>query len=280
MFYNKFHINSFDNTSLFVQSWSPKKEAKAILILVHGIGEHSSRYQHWAQQFVDSGFVVLTFDQRGHGLSSGKRGVISSYDDFMSDIDQILLEARQKFPSLPQFLYGHSMGGGEVLNHLIRENANYIGVISTSPWIISQASPPKIIIPIIRFFNYLIPKLSIKTKFDSGLLSHNKEISSRYDKDELVHNKVSFRLFVSAYDAGYQVLNFNHKINKPLLLLHGSDDEITDSQASEYFASKNKENCTFKMWKGGFHELHNETFSIEVFYYICKWMNKILNSHA
>ncbi|MGQ1911600.1 lysophospholipase [Marinifilum sp. RC60d5] len=280
MIYNKFHINSFDNTSLFVQSWSPKKEAKAILILVHGIGEHSSRYQNWAEQFVNSGFAVLAYDQRGHGLSSGKRGVISSYDDFMSDIDQILLEARQKFPSLPQFLYGHSMGGGEVLNHLIRKNANYIGVISTSPWIISQASPPKIIIPLIRFFNYLIPNMSIETKLDADLLSHNKEISNRYDKDELVHNKVSFRLFIGAYDAGYKILNSTEKIKKPLLVMHGSKDKITDPKASEYFASKNKKNCTFKLWDDGFHELHNENFSINVFHYICKWMNKILSPHA
>lgn len=279
MIHNKFNISSFDNTSLFAQSWSPKKEAKAILILVHGIGEHSSRYHNWAEQFVNSGFAVFAYDQRGHGLSSGKRGVISFYDDFMKDIDYVLSEASNKFPEIPQFLYGHSMGGGEVLNHLLKNNSNYIGVISTSPWIISQASPPKIIIPFIRFFNYLLPKLCIETKFDSNLLSHDKEISKRYDKDELVHNKISFRLFVSAYDAGYQVLNCKQKINKPLLLLHGTDDQITEPKASELFANNNKENCKFKMWKGGFHELHNETFSIEVFHYICKWMNKVLNSH-
>lgn len=277
MLHNIFHIKSFDDTQLFVQEFCTKDEAKAVIVMVHGIGEHSSRYLHWAERFVENGIAFLTYDQRGHGLSEGQRGVISSYEDFLKDIDIILNKAHLIYPDLPIVLYGHSMGGGEVLNHLLRKNSNYIGVISTSPWIISQASPPKFVLPVLRFFNKLIPSFSIKTKFDTSLLSHDREICEKYDEDELVHHFVSFRLFVEAYDAGYGILNTNKKVEKPLLLLHGSDDGITESSASNIFAGKNKENCTFKLWEGGFHELHNEPFKDEVFEYILNWINNLLN---
>lgn len=279
MIHNISHINSFDNTNLFVQSWRPEGEVKAVIVLVHGIGEHSSRYYDWASRFTSLGFAVVAFDQRGHGLSSGKRGVISSYDDFMSDIDLILIETLNKFPDIPMFLYGHSMGGGEVLNHLLRKNSNYIGVISTSPWIITQAAPPKFVIPLVRILSRLLPKTCIKTKFDTSMLSHDNEVVRKYDEDDLIHHKVSFRLFESAYDAGYHVLNSNQKIDKPLLLLHGGEDRITNCVASKHFAMKNKENCTFKSWEEGYHELHNENFKEEVFNFISNWMNDILNKN-
>jgi len=276
MQHNIHQLQAFDNTQLFAQEFLPDEDTKAIIVLVHGIGEHSSRYQHWVERFVSKGFALLTFDQRGHGLSEGKRGVISSYNDFLNDIDLVLHKAEEKYPDLPLILYGHSMGGGEVLNHLLKRNNKYVGVISTSPWIISQASPPKIVIPLLRFLNRLIPKISIKTKFDSSLLSHNSEVCRQYDEDELVHHWVSFRLFVEAYDAGYFVYNSVENINKPLLLIHGDEDEITNSKASKIFADKNQENCTFKLWKKGYHELHNEPFNNEVLEYICDWIYKLL----
>lgn len=271
-----FQLQAFDNTQLFAQEFLPEGDAKALIVLIHGIGEHSSRYLHWAENFVSKNFALLTYDQRGHGLSEGKRGVISSYEDFMNDIDMVLEKAEEKYPNVPVILYGHSMGGGEVLNHLLKKNHKYKGVISTSPWIISQASPPKFVIPLLRFFNRLIPSFRIKTKFDSGLLSHNAEVCKKYDEDEFVHQWVSFRLFVEAYDAGYYVYNSQEKIKKPLLLIHGDEDEITDSKASKFFAAKNQENCTFKIWSKGYHELHNEPFQQEVFHCICDWINELL----
>lgn len=270
------YLKSFDNTQLFVQDFLPDSNIKALIVLVHGIGEHSSRYINWAKRFVKVGFAFITFDQRGHGLSEGKRGVISSYNDFLNDIDLILLTAEKKYPNLPIILYGHSMGGGEVLNHLLIRNSNYFAAIATSPWIISQASPAKVVIPIIRFFDWLVPKITIKTKFDSSQLSHNPDVACDYDNDERVHRYISFRLFIQAYDAGYQILNTTNKTSKPLLLMHGSSDEVTDAYASEKFAKKNHENCTFKMWNNGFHELHNEIFNDEVFDYIYDWISILL----
>ncbi len=276
MIHNITHIHSFDNTRLFVQTWQPKNEAKAVICLVHGIGEHSSRYYEWAERFVDVGFALLSFDQRGHGLSDGKRGVISSYEDFMNDIDVVLEEANKLFPDLPFFLYGHSMGGGEVLNHLLKRKANYLGVISTSPWIVSQASPPKFVLPFLRMMDKIIPSFSIPTSFDANLLSHDKEEVKKYNEDELIHHMVSFRLFVDAYDAGYFVLDNNNDLQKPLLLLHGTDDEITSCQASQAFSESCTNKCTFIKYDKAFHELHHDFCKNLVFSDILLWLESQL----
>lgn len=271
-----FH-SSFDGIRLFQQEWTPDEKPLAIIMLVHGIGEHSDRYIHWAEKFVSNQIALIAFDQRGHGRSEGKRGVISSYKEFLNDIDLVLDETRRKFSGIPVFLYGHSMGGGEVLNHLLKCKPKYDGVICTSPWIAIQSAPPKFALPLIRLCNKLIPGFTIETKFDSALLSHDPDIVKRYDNDSLVHHKLSFRLFVEAYDAGYYILNSKKSIEKPLLLIHGAEDGITESKASSAFAEKNLEYCTFELWPAGYHELHNEPFKDEVYNCILGWITKVLN---
>ncbi len=265
-----YHINK--GTRLFVQVWEPAFKPKAFICLVHGIGEHNSRYHAWAERFVNKGFAVVGFDQRGHGLSEGKRGLISSYSDFMQDIDLILDEGNRRFKNIPCFLYGHSMGGGEVLNHLIRCKSNYIGVISTSPWLITQAAPPKIAIPFLRLMNKLAPSLCLKTSFDSQMLSRDTNIPTSYDEDDLVHHMLSFRLFVDAYDAGYFALENANRISKPLLLLHGGGDQVTDCEASRSFFEKSTNWCTFIKYENAYHELHNDLCKEKVFADITEWI--------
>lgn len=276
MVHQIYHLNSFDDTRLFVQLWQPQQKPKAVICLVHGIGEHCSRYSDWVERFVKEHYAVIGFDQRGHGLSAGKRGLISSYQDFMNDIDCILQEKDKLFGAIPSFLYGHSMGGGEVLSHFVSRNSNYNGVISTSPWLITQASPPKFIIPLVRLFNKIMPSFCLQTKFDSQMLSHDPEVVQKYNDDDLVHHQVSLRLFIDAYDAGYKLINDPQKLNKPLLLMHGAGDQITDPHASKYFSENISNCCTFKMWENAYHELHNEPCKNEVFSFILNWMEKIL----
>ena len=274
------YLSAFDQTKLFVRDYQPDNSPKAFIVLVHGIGEHSGRYEDWIRRFIAQDVTVVTFDQRGHGNSEGKRGVIKSYSDFMKDIDTVIQYAESRHPQIPMFLYGHSMGGGEVLNHLLRRKANYCGVISTSPWIKTQAAPPKIAIPFIRLLNRLIPFYRTVSKFDSVYLSHDKSLVERYQTDDLVHDFVSIRMFIEAYDAGYFAYHSKNAFQKPLLLLHGTGDKITNCDASKYFAQNNSKYTSLKLWEGGYHELHNETFKDDVFEYIISWINKILKDNG
>jgi len=267
-----YHANTDKQSKLFFQVWQPSTKSKAVICLVHGIGEHSSRYHNWAEQFVEKNIALVSYDQRGHGLSDGKRGVISSYEKLLDDVDFALRETNRIFGDVPCFLYGHSMGGGEVLNHLISRKSNYLGVISTSPWILTQEAPPKVAIPFLRILSNLIPSFSIKTSFNAKLLSHIQKVWIKYNEDELIHHMVSFRLFIDAYDAGYRVLRNPDKVSKPLLLLHGSDDRITDPNASVIFSEGVADKCTYIQYPKAYHELHNEFCHLDVFRDIINWM--------
>ena len=267
-------IKSSDDINLFYQVWKPDQVTNCVICLVHGIGEHSSRYDKWAKRFATNNIAVLAFDQRGHGQSEGKRGVIPSYDTLLDDIDLLLVKCEALFPDIPLILYGHSMGGGEVLTHLHKRKSSYTAVISTSPWLIAQQSPPKFIIPLIQFFAKLFPNLSLKTKLNADLLSHDKNVAEDYLNDQLVHPWVSFRLFYQAYRAGYDLLNSSLSVKKPLLLLHGTSDQITSCKASRQYATNAGELCQFHVFENAFHEIQNEFCKDEAFTLILSWIRK------
>ena len=125
---------SSDNLEIYAQGWIPEdKPAKAVICLVHGIGEHTLRYRDTAKALCEEGYILFGADMRGHGKSGGKRGHFPSIGAIHGDIDQVLDHARSLFPGLPHFLYGHSLGGILVLHYGLLSKPNVKGVISTSP---------------------------------------------------------------------------------------------------------------------------------------------------
>ena len=114
-----------DGIPLWGSVWRPP-EARAAISLVHGIGEHSGRYAHVAKALNEAGYALVSFDLRGHGHSGGLRGHAAEYEAFMADIDLLLQETGRRFPGLPRFLYGHSMGD-LVLNYCLRRQPALAG---------------------------------------------------------------------------------------------------------------------------------------------------------
>jgi len=272
MTHQKVIIKTSDGVRLFSQTWMPDGQPACVICLVHGIGEHSSRYDTWANRFVTEDIAVVAFDQRGHGESGGVRGHIPSYNTLLDDIDLILHDCEKSFPEVPVVLYGHSLGGGEVLSHLLFKENIYRAVIATSPWLISQQSPPKFLMPLIYLLEKGFPNLCLKTKLNPDLLSRDKKVVEDYKNDTFVHAWVSVRLFCQAYQAGYNALGKASTTKKPLLLLHGSDDQITSARASQLFAENAGGGCQFHLFQNAFHELHNDSCKDEVFDLILNWI--------
>ena len=105
-------FSAYDGTTIYHRTWAPDGDAKGVVLLVHGLGEHSGRYQHVAERLVDAGYVVAALDHRGHGKSSGKRVYVKSYDEFMRDLTQFRRMVESEHPGLPVVMVGHSMGSG------------------------------------------------------------------------------------------------------------------------------------------------------------------------
>ncbi|NMC40383.1 MAG: alpha/beta hydrolase [Bacteroidales bacterium] len=251
---------------------SPGSHVKAFVLLVHGIGEHTGRYLEWAARFIKEDIGFLAVDLPGHGNSDGSRGVIPSYDLTDEMINLLIAEYKKTYPGIPLFIYGHSLGGGIVLSYLLRARPDIKGAIVTSPWLKLTFEPSPARIFLAKIMKSVFPSFVQPTGLNTAHLSHDSEVVRKYMEDPLVHDKISAGLFHSAVSASDYVLSNISQLDVPVLLLHGTDDLITSPEGSRAIAGKS-DKITLRLWEGGYHELHNETFRDEVFDYILNWIN-------
>lgn len=263
-----------DRTKLFGQSWTPLKDHKKLIILLHGMGEHSSRYNSWASLFTAKGYSVISMDLRGHGNSGGKRGHASSKKQLLDDIDLLYNNANELFPDHKKILYGHSMGGTLALNHIICRNRPVSSLIITSPWLRLVDEPSPIVISIIDILKRVLPSISLSNRIKTEQLSHDPEVVRDYENDPLVHDRITVKMFDIIYHAGFHALRNVYKINCPFLLMHGTADGITSARASENYLMNTSKKTRLKLWENQYHELHHEFIRNDVFEYIISWLKE------
>jgi alpha-beta hydrolase superfamily lysophospholipase len=252
---------------------SPGENARAVIILVHGLGDHIQRFTYWADLFKKEGIGFAGLDLPGHGRSDGRRGCIKSYAQIGEMIDILLTSCRKTFPGVPIFLYGHSLGGGIVLDYILHKNPHIKGAIVTSPWLRLSFEPSKIKLAVAAIMKYLLPGLIQPSGLNVNHLSHDESVVEKYKNDPLVHGKISVSLFNAAIDAANYSLAHASELRIPTLLMHGSADMICSPEGSIEFAGKT-DKVELKIWDGGYHELHNEPSKDEVFKYIMNWINR------
>lgn len=262
-----------DSLLLYAQGWQPDTLPRAILCLVHGLGEHSGRYIQFAEFLVDSGFAVLTFDLRGHGKSQGQQGHFQSYKLSMSDLTLFIKETKKGFNGIPIFLYGQSLGGNFIVNYVLRHNLRFAGVITSAPLFRPGFKPPAWKIILGKMMYHLWPTLTLSNGVDPTDISRDQSILQSRLEDTLCHTSVTPR-FISVLDAGEWALRNAYRLDVPLLIMHGSEDRITSVKASHEFTEKAGALCTLKIWEGFFHSLHEEPEKEKIFNYLITWMKE------
>ncbi|HUI87494.1 MAG TPA: lysophospholipase [Anaerolineales bacterium] len=261
-----------EGLNFYVQGWEPEKKPKAAVALIHGFGEHTGRYAHVGGAFSQAGYALNGFDLRGHGKSGGVRGHTPSYNALMDDIADFLLLVEKRYPGVPRFLYGHSMGGNQVLNFCLRRKPDVVGAIATGAWLKLASDPPALQVTLARTMNSMMPSLTQNSDLDTAALSHDPKIAEAYIHDPLVHSKISARLFTSIYESGLWALDHAAEFPVPLLLMHGTHDRITSFAASEAFAKRAGKIVTWHPWDGLYHEIHNEPEQAEVISVMVHWL--------
>ncbi len=264
---------SYDGLPLFAQKWEPDGEIKGVINLIHGHGDHSGRFAHWAKRFNSAGYALVSFDLRGHGRSGGKRGHCPSFDHFADDITIMLQKSEELFPKIKPFLYGHSLGGIILLYFLIQRQPEVKGAIVTSPALRSKVQEQKAKVAMTLLLGSILPTLTIPTALEIDALSRDESVLNKYINDPLVHEKISLQLGKRTIGAIDFIFKNAAMINLPLLLLHGSDDRICYARGSEELASLIDKNCSFKLFEGCYHELHNEPEKDDVFNFLIGWIN-------
>ena len=261
-----------DNLQMYSKGWAPKGKPKAVICLVHGHGEHIGRYEPVAAALTEKGYALLGFDLRGHGKSAGPRGHTPSYEALIDDIAVFFGQVEGRYPDLPRFLYGHSLGGNLVLNYALRRKPALRGVIATGPWLKLALDPPASKVSLGKIMNNIWPGFTQASGLETAALSHDPAVVKAYENDPLVHDKISARMFVAIYDSGLWALEHAAEFPLPLLLMHGTADRLTSAVASRQFGEAGGKQVTLKLWEGWYHEIHNEPEKAQVFKVMTDWL--------
>ncbi|WP_034389195.1 alpha/beta hydrolase [Hellea balneolensis] len=256
--------NTSDGTLLRGHIWEAESP-KAMLNLVHGFGEHSGRYADMAAYLNSRNISVVTLDLRGHGRSDGARGYCPNYNMMLGDVDALLAKGRELSPSLPQCLYGHSMGGGLVLNHQLKAlQSNMACVIASAPFIAPAERISGVQRTIVKMLGKIAPKMTLGNKIDGSKISRLPAEQEAYLSDPLNHGKLGVGLAIGMVEGGEWVRDNAERFPKPLLIVHAREDQLTAFAASEAFAAK-APNCTFKPYEDCEHEIHNDCHRADVY---------------
>jgi alpha-beta hydrolase superfamily lysophospholipase len=263
----------------FVRGWEPDKRLKAVVVLVHGLGEHTGRYAHVGRAFAAAGYALTGFDLRGHGRSGGPRGHTPSYEKLLDDLQDFLTQMKVRYPKKPMFLYGHSMGGNLALNFVLRRKPKLQGVIVTSPWLETTVPQPAARIAVARAMSRILPGFTQAAGLDATALSHDARVVDAYVHDPLVHDRISVRLFIGMHDAGLWAAEHAAGFALPLLLMAGTADRIVSPRAARTFAEQAGKRVTWRAWEGWYHEIHNEPQGTRVLKAMIAWVDRRLRKN-
>lgn len=265
-----------DNLSLYGQSWMPDTQAKAVIILIHGSLEHSGRYSHIADYFVQHGYTVYAYDLRGHGRSEGERAFIGSFNLLLLDLESFIAFVRQKEINKPIFLLGHSAGGSIIILSAINNNLPDIkGAILSAPVLKLNTGLPFMTAFFSSFMGYFLPRMKLN-KLNAKLLSQDPEVISSYLKDPLVYKEGLFAGVLSEFIRTINKIQAQMEaVTIPLLILHGTKDYFADIKGSKQLYDRScSKDKTLNLYENFYHELFNEPGKEKVFRNITSWLDK------
>jgi len=260
---------------LFRRSWLPRASER-IVILVHGYGEHSGRYEHTASDLARAGFEVHAYDQRGHGRSGGTRCHVRRFEHLLDDLEGFVATVRAERPSLPIAVVGHSMGGLVVAAYASQRNPKVAGVV-TSGAVLSMPEDLSLARVIaVRALKWLAPRLSLASQLDPNALSRDPEVVRAYLEDPFVQRKITASLASEMLSAMKRTAAAAAAVKVPMLLLHGEDDGICSVAGSRnFFEQLTVTQREFHAYPGLRHEIFNEPERAAVLGDLIGWIRKL-----
>ena len=267
--------NAPDGLQIYYKAWLVE-QPKAVVGIVHGLGEHCHRFRYVIKFFNQNNISVVSYDRRGHGRSEGQRGHTSNFQYLYQEIDLLFAWVNELSPDIPQIIYGHSMGANLVMNYCLDKDRNFKCVIATGPWIRLPNPPPAALMSFARLMDKLWPGFSQSNRLDPSLVTFDPEEAKLYTDDPMVHDRISARLAVGMFDAANRLDDFAETFPLPLLMMHGELDEYTDPKGTIAFAERVKGEIELKIYSGLRHEIHNEAERADIFEFMKKWIDPFI----
>ena len=252
-------FNTQDHLKIFYRKYQANPE-RARMVIAHGLGEHSGRYGNVVERLLPKGITLWALDHRGHGQSDGSRGHILAFDQYINDLQTMIELSKRELPEgMKCFLLGHSMGGLIVLNFALQHPGMIDGVIVSSPVLGIKVKVPVIKRALGKFMSSIWPGMTLGNEVDASKISHDEAVVRAYENDPLVHDRVSARWFTEFLSAMEEVNRLCSKLQIPILMQVGGDDELVDTDASKtFFENLTLEDKTLYLYDGLYHEIYNE----------------------
>lgn len=223
--------------SLFRRTWRPAAAPKAVLINVHGLGDHSGLYTQLVEHCIARGIVMHAPDVRGNGRSPGQRAYVERWDEYREDLGHFVATVRGEEPGLPVFLLGNSLGGLIVLDYVIHRPEGIRGVIAASPPL-GRLGVPAPLLMLGRLLSRVWPRFSLRTGMDLSGLARDPAVMEAVLADPLFHRVGTARLSTEVTAAIARVQDAAPRFPLPLLLLHGSADRMVVPDGSREFIAR------------------------------------------
>lgn len=255
------HFWGYQDAELFYQVWKPKTP-RGTIVVTHGIAEHSDCYQSMAEAIAADGWIVFTWDLRGHGRSEGKRGYVARFQDLCDDLDNAIrfVKAEINPRGLPLILFGHSMGGLITTKTLLTNNLTGINALTLSaPAFGLSLKVPALKAKAATILADWAPKLTLHNEIQFDNLVRDDQLVRDYKADPLRHDKISPKMFVGMMEAISEVRTRAHEIHLPILLqLAGRDKIINTPDAEAVFSTIPSKRKEIYIYTDSYHEIFND----------------------
>lgn len=249
-----------------VRDWEPQGEPKGYIVLVHGLAEHSGRYERTGALLAEAGFWVRGFDLIGAGGSGGRRWDIDEWGRYHDQVQRHIEWAREK--GRPVILMGHSLGGAISLGYALSDRPKPDLLVLSAPALAGGAGWQRALAPAMA---RLTPSLSIPNPVDGEHLSRDPEVAEAYFADPLVHTSSTCRFGANAF-AEIDRLNVEvTDLDVPTYVFHGGDDRLVPTETSDVFGGL--DNVDRRVYPGLRHETLNEPEGPEVVADLVDWLD-------
>jgi len=270
-------VKGFRGCQLYYQSWLPMQPSQAMIVLVHGLGGHSSVFQNVVEYLVPQGYEVYAFDLRGHGRSPGQRGHINRWKEFREDLRAFLQYIRSQRTCCPLIVWGHSLGGTIALDYALRSPDEIQGLILTAP-ALSKINIARTKLVLGRMLSRTVPRFSLKLGIRNEFGSRDAKAIAAYTQDPLRHEYGSARLATEFFKTVQWIHAHASELKIPLLIMHGSSDRITLPEGSRAFFQQviysDKEH---REYEGNYHDLYIDNDYEEIFSDLKTWLDQHLD---
>jgi alpha-beta hydrolase superfamily lysophospholipase len=250
-----------DGENIAVQDWPLAGDGapRAVVLIVHGLGEYAGRYDHVARRLNQWGFAVRSYDQYGHGESGGMRGGLPTATRLLDDLADLAESARRRVSEgVPLLLLGHSMGGLVAASAVARQVLPVDALVLSSPALGTRLSPlQKLLMTAVP---RIAPNLAVSNGLDANYLSHDRAVVDAYLADPRVHDRLTGRLARFIVEEGSQVVAAAPRWKVPTLLMYAGEDRLVDPGCSRAFAeTAPRDVVESHCFQDLYHEIFNET---------------------